>query len=64
MVLYLDNVGGSQIPVKVLKKFFPTVRNLLKIKRCFPTFNQANKLGQLSIDDMTSFTNYIETNQQ
>ena len=54
--IYIDIQGGIHIRIWILRKFFP---NLDKIKK-----KPNNILGQLKIDDMAMFTNYVETNQQ
>ena len=64
MVHRLDNVGGFHIPLSVLKKYFTGVTAMIKINKDCPSLRRANKLSHILIDDMTSFTNYVETNNQ
>lgn len=55
ITIYVDHSGGTQLPTTFLKKFFPGV---VRIKK-----EDKNKLGFLTIDNMSFFTKNVEKNQ-
>lgn len=52
MTIYIDHQGGILLPKKLLTKLFPELHKK-KSKRI---------LGELTLNDMTQFTNYVESN--
>lgn len=56
MTVYVDHSGGIKVTDELLKKFFPNLKYLKKSSK--------NKLGHLTIDDMSRFTHYVETRNQ
>lgn len=58
IVIYLDHQGGSLVPRSILEKVFPNLYTAKKDKK------PKKILGDLKLNDMSQFTNYIETNQQ
>ena len=62
MVYHLDNVGGYNLPLPVLRKYFPAVIDLIGMSKFYPQWDI--RVSQITIDDMTAFTKYVETNNQ
>lgn len=65
MLTDLDRIGGVQISEDMLKGIFPNVKRMRKWNITYSFLLQKDVRNHfLSIDDMTKFTNYVETNQQ
>lgn len=61
-VIYIDTGGGINFNRQELNKYFPAIKGMLRMIEHFPRFQIKN--SYLSIDEMTAFTNYVETYNQ